>query len=623
MGTVAPSRTSHRGEKVPERFVDSQAASIPAAERLPWTGHEKLFVLMACVLFLVISIGVIRTESLTDNELLFLPAGISYLEQHDARMDIQEPPLIKIIAALPSLLFRPKIDFDDPAWTEKPASQYGEYFFGTKFFESWNPHHQAMLFAARLPMIGLTLLLGLSLYYMARQLAGPWGAMLTLALFVTSPFFIAYGSIVHMDVPVVLFSVWTMWFFASLWQNPTRRNALFFALSLAGALVTKFSGVFLFPAIGLAWIWFRYRSRDGGRVSAAGKADKDRFRREGLSLGAMILAAGIVFIFYSATFYRSDVSAILNNESASNAATGYHVIPIDILARRITNHPALKPILLAPSLYVGGLAYVLSHGRRPMFFLGHMNPHGVWYYFPVISFLKLPPGMLLAVALLVALTIARFLGNKGGASSVVPRSHRFHFSAIVACLIVFAGIAMASSLNIGIRHFSVPISLTVLLCSFIIPLTQDLSQRRRMFSFATTVALAFSCVATAALTYPHYLSYFNMFRLNTPKQDIAANSNLNWGQSMEEVASFFREHGVSGPYVDSDASTVNPVIYMPGAINWTCNKPDPSPPAWVAVSTYNLTRQTPNCLRLLRYPSWKIGDGAAVVFHITGKTAGS
>ena len=141
-------------------------------------------------------------------------------------------------------------------------------------------NQRTLLFVARLPMVVLTLLLGLSLYGMARQFAGPWGGVLTLTLFVTSPFFIANGPLVMNDILIALFSLWTMWYFASLWQEPTSRNALLFAASLAGALLAKFSGVFLFPAILLCWVMVPIfktvstcgrssGSRPAGRVSAA------------------------------------------------------------------------------------------------------------------------------------------------------------------------------------------------------------------------------------------------------------------------------------------------------------------------------------------------------------------
>ena len=31
------------------------------------------------------------------------------------------------------------------------------------------------------------------------------------------------------DVPVALFAMWTMWYFASLWQEPTWRNTVMFS----------------------------------------------------------------------------------------------------------------------------------------------------------------------------------------------------------------------------------------------------------------------------------------------------------------------------------------------------------------------------------------------------------
>jgi hypothetical protein len=615
MEMVTPSYV--RGEQSSESPVNARVSSIEGAGRLPWSSKEKIFVLAASALFLIISIGAIRTESLTANELLFIPAGVSYLQRHDARMDIEEPPLVKVIAAIPALFFHPKVDYNDSAWTANPGSSDPEYLFGKKFFESWNPHHRAMLFAVRLPMIGLALLLGLSLYKMARQLAGLWGATVTLVLFVTSPFFIAYGSLVHMDVPVALFTIWTMWFFASLWQEPTKRNAALFAGSLAGALVTKFSGIFLFPAIFLAWAWFRYQKRRSGVPTSGVDTGQDRFERERLALGAMLLALVAVYAFYSATFYRSDVSGILLNEAGSMAGIRYHVLPVDILARRMINHPALRPLLLAPSLYAGGLAYVLGHGSRPMYFLGRMYPHGVWYYFPVISFFKLAPGMILVVFLLVALTIATLSSDQAKRYSIGLDSSRFHVPAILVGLMVFAAIAMASSLNIGVRHFSVPIGFTVLLCSLIVPMTQSLLGSRARFAWATIGVLVFSCLVTALLSYPHYLAYFNVFRLNMPKQEIAENSNLSWGQSMEELTAFFQQRGVSAPYVGAQASAIAPSSYIAGAHVWSCDKPNKVTPEWVAVSTYQLTHQTPDCLALLRYPSWNIGNGAVMVFHVT------
>jgi len=187
---------------------------------------------------------------------------------------------------------------------------------------------------------------------------------------------------------------------------------------------------------------------------------------------------------------------------------------------------------------------------------------------------------------------------------------------MVVALLVFAVIAMASNLNIGVRHFSVPITLAVLLCSLLIPLSRSVfGSKAQPVAFAATAALAFSCVITALLSYPHYISYYNAFRLNLPKQEIAVNSNLSWGQSMKELDAFFKEHHVSAPYVDTRMTFVDPAVYVSGARAWECDKPDPVAPEWVAVSVDRVLRQQPICGQLLRYPSWMIGDGTIIVFH--------
>jgi hypothetical protein len=185
-------------------------------------------------------------------------------------------------------------------------------------------------------------------------------------------------------------------------------------------------------------------------------------------------------------------------------------------------------------------------------------------------------------------------------------------------LIVFVAIAMSSKLNVGVRHFSVPITLAVLLSSLIIPLVRSVVlQKARPFVLGTVAALALSCLVTALLTYPHYLSYYNAFRLDMPKQEIAVTSNLSWGQSMLELNAFFRDHHIANPYVDPEMSPVEPAVYIAGVRDWHCDKPDPVAPEWVAVSTTKLMRQPPNCDQLLHYPSWTIGDGVVMVFHLT------
>ena len=205
----------------------------------------------------------------------------------------------------------------------------------------------------------------------------------------------------------------------------------------------------------------------------------------------------------------------------------------------------------------------------------------------------------------------------------MPDSEPFHLRAMISALFVFAVIPMTSTLNVGVRHYSVPIAVGVLLSSLLVPLTHSVvKEGTRRFASVTVTALALSCLVTALLAYPHYLSYFNAFRLNVPKQEIAVNANLPWGQSMEELDSFFAQHHVSAPYIDTRLSTLDPTVYIHGARPWRCDK-ETSCFRLGSVGADRVLLHAPGCAQLLRYPSFTVGDGSIFVFHIPDKNSAS
>ena len=202
---------------------------------------------------------------------------------------------------------------------------------------------------------------------------------------------------------------------------------------------------------------------------------------------------------------------------------------------------------------------------------------------------------------------------------LIPRQYRRHLEALVAALIIFGGTAMLSNLNIGIRHFSVPISIVVLLCALIVPLMKavlpvGLPRASGVLASGTLVA---SSLATALIAYPHYISYYNFLRFGTPKQEIVVNSNLYWGQSLIDLERFSEEHHISKIYVDSRTSRLEPSTYISGASAWNCDDPEPPAPEWLAVAANFLIQDPPTCAGLLRYEHWYVSDESMVVFRVT------
>jgi 4-amino-4-deoxy-L-arabinose transferase-like glycosyltransferase len=113
----------------------------------------------------------------------------------------------------------------------------------------WNDPHATLLWA-RLPILLLTLLLGYVLYTLGVRLGGPWGGLLCLAVYVTTPAFLAFGPLVVTDVAFTLFWILTVWQLPSMWHSPQPSQILTFGLAFAGALLSKFSsGLLLFAFV--------------------------------------------------------------------------------------------------------------------------------------------------------------------------------------------------------------------------------------------------------------------------------------------------------------------------------------------------------------------------------------
>src|SRR5437667_336452 len=124
-----------------------------------------------------------------------------------------------------------------------------ERVFGEWLLTRWNEPVNTLAWA-RLPMLVVTLILGWVVFLYARKIGGDWGGLLCLSAYVSTPTFIVFGPLVLTDLAVTLFCLLTVWRFADLWQEPTRKNAGLFGICLAGALLSKFSSGLLFLAFG-------------------------------------------------------------------------------------------------------------------------------------------------------------------------------------------------------------------------------------------------------------------------------------------------------------------------------------------------------------------------------------
>jgi 4-amino-4-deoxy-L-arabinose transferase-like glycosyltransferase len=564
--------------------------------------HDALFSVVAGLLLLFMAIlagGAALRESATIDEVAHIGAGVTYLQKLELRLNEEHPPLPKVLAALPLVLLGIHADYSHVSWTnsEKFVPAFlGEWVFGEYLLTKWNDPATVLAWA-RLPMLLLTLALGWLLFLYARRLGGNWGALLCLSVYVSTPAFLTFGPVVHTDMPVTLFTLLTLWRFAEIWQDPNRKNAIWFGLSLAGALLSKFTaGILFFVFIAFA-LSTRWRAVPGQPTGKPEVRTWRRLRWRAALQGTLWAALVVYMVYFVLSLHQT--TDVLNRLGHGAAA-----VP-------------LRRLLMPPWLYLRGVAMVLITGSRQTFILGHIYRHGVWFYFPVLFVLKSPPAFLGLLVLTLALALRQSRRDQGE-STTVPRELAIHWRVLWVALVVFTAFCLVSRLDISIRHFSIPLLLLIILLAplprMINSLWLSAPQAGRLVG-ATAGVLVLICLLTAVRAYPFYFPYINLFSLGHPAYALVNDSNLDWNQSLPEVKRFADRHGLQRIALD-EYGLNDPTAFVPGSELWDCQKPTSANDGqWVVVSA-NMIMDGHNCVWLMQYPHEALAGGSMYAVHL-------
>jgi len=564
----------------------------------------SLFSIAAGVLLILMAVlagGAALRESATVDEVAHIGAGLSYVQKLDLRLNEEHPPLPKIFAALPLVLRGTHADYSHISWTfsDKFFPAYlGQWVFGEWVLAKWN-NPITVLAWARAPMLVVALILGRVLLVYARRLGGDWAGLLCLSVYVSTPTFITFAPLVHTDLAVTLFSLMTLWRFAEIWKNPTRKDALLFSLCLAAALLSKFTAGILFFAFVAFALSTRWRPVPGQAIP---KPEARAWRRLHwrVTLKGILWAALIVYLFYFIFSMQQPTTAL------------------DRLGHGAATEP-IRRILMPAWLYLRGVLLVLITASRPTYVLGHSYAHGVWFYFPVLFALKSTLGFLglLALTLVLALTQQR---RDEPNPLAIPTEFAIHWRVLWVSLLVFTGFCLLSRLDISIRHFSIPLVLLILLLA---PLPRMVERLRysapnaaRLMG-ALAVILTASCLFTAVRAYPYYFPYLNALSFGRPGYALVNDSNLDWNQSLPEVKAFAEQHGLQSVAVDeygfADPTDIGPQLKV-----WDCQTPMAADDGqWVAVSA-NMIMDGHNCIWLMQYEHQPLAGGSMYTVHLPG-----
>ncbi len=283
-------------------------------------------------------------------------------------------------------------------------------------------------------------------YRWGRELHGAVAGLGAAALAGFSPNLLAHASLATLDFGAATTALVAAYYLWRWTRDPGGlRNCLAAAVSLALAVLTKFSALLVLPVVAVAFFGLA-RAFPG-------------WRRVGLFCAVI---GGVVWAGY-----------------------GFSIGPLPP-----SNFPAPERLerLLGQSrwpapAFVRGVLDVAGHNTagHQAYLLGKVRFSGWWYYFPVVLALKstLPLLALVALGLLV------------GPRAAYPG---------MAALVVLA-VCMLSNLNLGVRHILLIYPLFSLLACGLF------THRRRMVVAAVVLTVWHAVESVAA--HPDYLAYFN------------------------------------------------------------------------------------------------------------------
>lgn len=557
-----------------------------------------MIAVLLLALLAVLAGGAAFHESVAIDELAHIGAGVSYWQKFDLRMNPEHPPLAKLLAAAPLVVRGVHVDYSGPIWTWSGQGPFNpmlaEMPFGAWILTRWNDP-DATLRWARLPMLLLLLATGLAIYLYGERLGGGWGGAFALCWFATMPTFLAFGPLVLTDTAVALFSVVALWSFATLWRDQSKRATRRFALALTLALLSKFSAgllLFVFAAFPFVLRWLPL----AGQPTGAGF--RAWWRRGWRLTGTAVLAAALMV--YAAEFVLSwnQPTDLLKMIGGGWAAL------------------ALRRVLLPLVTYLGGVVLFAFGSVRPAYLFGRAYPHGVWFFFPVVTLLKSTLAFVAALALSLAAALAGRFGRERIAA--VRAGMEFHWRALWLGMAIVTFVCLISPMTISIRHFTVPLALLSLLLAPVPRLLDNLRNAGRRWARPTlwiAAALAAASAVTVVRAWPYYMPFFNSLAPGRPGYELVSDSNLDWDLELPEVERFVQARGLDHVLVDS-YNVADPSVYVPQASLWDCQMATAADAGRWAVVSADMFADGENCSWLLAIPHQALAGGSMYAFHL-------
>ena len=336
-------------------------------------------------------------HSPTLNEPGHLVAGISHWKFRRFELYRVNPPLVRMVAAIPVILSGYEEDWsafhDSPG--ARPVFEIGEEFIVA------NGERSFLLFLlARWSCIPFSWVGAIACYLWARDLYGQSAGVLACSLWCFSPTIIAHGSLITADAHATALGIAACYSFWRWLKKPTWLQVSLTGIVLGLAELAKTTLIVFYPIWPLMWLVYRISGKYKMRPS-------DWLRELGMLLLRMLIGLYVLnlgygfensgmklkeFHFVSKLFAGQESIDFGRQNTSSDTQTSDAASPHN----RFSNNWIGNLPVPFPKNYMLGIDIQqrdFENYARPSYLRGEWKSEGWWYYYLYAALIKVPLGV--------------------------------------------------------------------------------------------------------------------------------------------------------------------------------------------------------------------------------------
>jgi hypothetical protein len=455
---------------------------------------------------------VVHRESLTFDEGDHSFSGYMMWKTGDYGLNPEHPPLVKLLAAIPTL--------GKNLWTPPLQGRFFKteaYLDGRDWLARNDGASQRLVFEMRL-MTGL-LAIGLSLviFFATREFFGTGAALFALVLASFGPNLLAHSALVTTDMGVTCFFIASIYAFYRYVKKPGWWRLILAAVTAGLLISSKHSGILFAPMMVVLILW---------EVATTARGQRLRTTLRLAGAFAFIIIGGCIVLWAFFGFrYVARPAGLHLIPSLAAYASGLSHFDQSVILTFARWH------LLPQSELMGLVDVKLMAQGYPTFILDHVYAHAVWWYFPIAVLIKTTLGMLALLALAVfAVVTGRLRWGREVAYLILPAA-------------LYFAIAMAAGMDIGARHILPLYAMAAMLAGATI---MALARRNgRWIPVWTWICslLVVVHVASALSVFPNYIAYTNRaWGGPANAHHLLSDANVDWAQQLYQVKAWQDHH---------------------------------------------------------------------------------